>query len=420
MFARPESESLGVAFAAEKICLQRFDKSLIFLSKLLFMHQGLHSTVYPAARLVSARLEKYFARHFRESPDSDDQECAPVPDSDAIELMVDTAFWASLQREERYTPKISLAFLAPEQDGERMMFEESLPLDPHALIKLSPAVERPSIYLGVWRDSLGRLIVWGATRKVPQNCFVLEVVAPGLLVVKHRRARGSGKFANVLILSGEQIKEIDEKGTSLADCPQMLASMLRFGASDQTDNRIDVLIQLAVSMRRHNRGGTLLIVPQQSGSWKESIISPARYTVTPVFTGLADLVRQEPVKADKRLHRELLFDAVEAVAGLTAVDGATVLNDEYQLLAFGAKIKWRDNSAQVEQIIITEPVIGNQPAIVHPVQFGGTRHLSAAQFVQDQQDSIALVSSQDGRFTVFAWSPCEGLVHAHRVESMLL
>jgi len=42
--------------------------------------------------------------------------------------------------------------------------------------------------------------------------------------------------------------------------------------------------------------------------------------------------------------------------------------------------------------------------LAEPAQFGGTRHLSAAQFVHDQRDAIALVASQDGRFTVFAWS----------------
>ena len=51
---------------------------------------------------------------------------------------------------------------------------------------------------------------------------------------------------------------------------------------------------------------------------------------------------------------------------------------------------------------------------------GGTRHLSAAQFVYDQKGAVALVASQDGRFTVFAWSPCEERVHAHRVEALLL
>jgi hypothetical protein len=65
-------------------------------------------------------------------------------------------------------------------------------------------------------------------------------------------------------------------------------------------------------------------------------------------------------------------------------------------------------------------VEGNTATIVHPTQLGGTRHLSAAQFVHDQHDAVALVASQDGRFTVFAWSPCEGMVHGHRVETLLL
>jgi DNA integrity scanning protein DisA with diadenylate cyclase activity len=58
--------------------------------------------------------------------------------------------------------------------------------------------------------------------------------------------------------------------------------------------------------------------------------------------------------------------------------------------------------------------------LVHPAQFGGTRHLSAAQFAQDQRDAVALVASQDGRFTLFKWTPCENLVHAHRVDALLL
>jgi hypothetical protein len=71
-------------------------------------------------------------------------------------------------------------------------------------------------------------------------------------------------------------------------------------------------------------------------------------------------------------------------------------------------------------VTVTEPIEGSVAAIVHPSALGGTRHLSAAQFVQDQRDAIALVASQDGHFTVFAWSPCETRVHAHRVETLLL
>jgi hypothetical protein len=58
--------------------------------------------------------------------------------------------------------------------------------------------------------------------------------------------------------------------------------------------------------------------------------------------------------------------------------------------------------------------------VVHPLELGGTRHLSAAQFVEDQKDSVALVASVDGHFTIFAWSPCERMVHAHRVETLLM
>ena len=69
--------------------------------------------------------------------------------------------------------------------------------------------------------------------------------------------------------------------------------------------------------------------------------------------------------------------------------------------------------------MLTEPVEGAEPMLVHPSQFGGTRHLSAAQFAQDQRDAVALVASQDGRFTVFKWTPCENMVHAHRVDALL-
>jgi DNA integrity scanning protein DisA with diadenylate cyclase activity len=57
---------------------------------------------------------------------------------------------------------------------------------------------------------------------------------------------------------------------------------------------------------------------------------------------------------------------------------------------------------------------------MHPAQSGGSRHLAAAQFVSDQHDAVALVASQDGQFTVFAWSVELSMVHAHRIDVLLL
>jgi hypothetical protein len=141
--------------------------------------------------------------------------------------------------------------------------------------------------------------------------------------------------------------------------------------------------------------------------------------LNPPFSVLADLMLEKSVDRD-RLWQDALGRAVEGIAGLTAVDGATIVTDKHDLLAFGAKITRRRGSPAVERIVVTEPVVGSQTVYVAPSQLGGTRHLSAAQFVHDQRDAIALVASQDGRFTIFKWSVSEQLVHGHRVEVLLI
>jgi hypothetical protein len=154
--------------------------------------------------------------------------------------------------------------------------------------------------------------------------------------------------------------------------------------------------------------------------WRVSIVHPIFYSVSPPFAKLGNLLKQGPTPETENEWQASLSSAVESIAGLTAVDGATVITNQFEVLAFGAKIKRATGRESVEQMVITEPVVGNQAEVAPPVQQGGTRHLSAAQFIHDQRDAVALVASQDGRFTVFAWSPCEEMVHAHRVDVLLL
>ena len=222
---------------------------------------------YPAALKVSETVAGYFARRLADARARGKVELAAAPDAATVEAVINTAFWASLRREEGYAPKISLAFLPPEQAEPPLRFARTLPLDAAALAKLAPAVERPGIHLGVWRSDCGEeLCVWGTTRTIPRLCFVLEVVEPGLLVVKYRRGRDPGKFANVAVLRGDEVKVVDEAGASLPDCPELLNSLLGFGPSSLTPpDAVNVLVQLAVSMRAHGRGGALLVVPSGLG-----------------------------------------------------------------------------------------------------------------------------------------------------------
>ena len=372
--------------------------------------------LYPAARTFAGRLEEHFA-NAAIGADGARPADAELPDATAIEALIDAAFWASLQHEEGFAPEISLAFLSPEHAVQPLRFANPLPLGSRALARLAPAVTRPGIHLGVWRDA-GEAVIWGTTRAVPPSCFVLEVLGPGLLVVKHR-VRDSAKFRNVAVFEGEEVKLLDRRKEDVSDYPVALRSLLAPGWSASAEEEAgDVLLRLAVSMRAHKRGGTLLAVPAGTRSWRQSIVRPILYAVEPPFVALAEVLGGGAPE-DSSKGPDALGRVVEAVAGLTAVDGATLINDRYELLAFGVKIARPDGRSQVEQVVLSEPIEGATATVVAPLQLGGTRHLSAAQFAQDQHDSVAMVASQDGRFTIFAWSPREGMVHAHRVETLL-
>ncbi|GAB3232296.1 hypothetical protein GCM10027346_19440 [Hymenobacter seoulensis] len=374
----------------------------------------LSEPTYLAARVVAPMIEAHFARHRAGANPTDVAQLAPPPPAQWVEAIIDVAFWASLRREEGHPPKISLALLQPAQAGQPVVFGQRR-LTPYNLLKLAPAVEQPGIHLGVWYDAEG-LYVWGTATEIPPLSFVLEVVEPGLLVVKHRRTDGFGKFVNVAILRGDQLQLVDAENIAVDDCPALqkfLPGHDQNTSANETDN---VLVELAAVMRAHGRGGLVLVVPSASTLWQESIVQPMTYPVTPAYMGIAEVQQGQ----SKRKWLEEIQRNIGIVGGFTAVDGATIITRDYHLLAFGAKVARAKWSQPVDKMVLTEPVIDSPARYLHPAQNGGTRHLAAAQFVFDQRDSLALVASQDGFFTVFAWSVALQMVHAHRIDVLLL
>jgi hypothetical protein len=372
---------------------------------------------YPAARAVATRVLHRLQRHPAQGSQSHPAEkMAPIPAVDVIEAMVEAGFWASLRREEGRTPLLSLAFVGLRQAPGALVLEHAVELSPEPLTRLAPAVERPGIHLGVWEQE-GALRVWGATRTLPHGCFVLEVIAPGFLVLKQSPPDTAGKFVNLAVVQGNDIRIIGQEMPP--DGPALMRSLFEFEPPYPGAASANVLIQLAASMRAHGHGGALLVVPANTNEWRESIAGPVLYSLSPPSSILADLMSAREDTMSTRPWQDALDRAVEAVAGLTAVDGATILSDRYELLAFGAKIVRRRGSPLVSRIVMMEPVEDSKPESMEPTQLGGTRHLSAAQFACDQRDSVALVASQDGRFTVLAWCSSEQVVQAHRIETLL-
>ncbi len=379
----------------------------------------IYQTTYRAASSVSEIVEKHFSEHFDSVCKDNTQLPATKPTSEIIEAIIDAAFWASLRKEEGHSPKISIAYLSPEQAEDPLLFETKLPLNANILTKLAPGLERPGIHLGVWKNG-EELYLWGTTLKIPNLCYVVDVSEPGLLVIKHRRICGFGKYTNVAVLKGDQVKIVDDKIADSPDCPPVLKALLDLSAPPAWNDPVNVLIQLAVSMRAHKHGGALLVVPSGSQLWRSSIVHPMQYSVSPVFSGLTNLVGQEDAEREDGFWRGVLSREVEHIAGLTAVDGATIISDQHELLAFGAKIVRSDESTAADKIKVIEPIFGIEETVIHPGQIGGTRHLSAAQFVYDQRDAFAFVASQDGHFTVMTWSKPENMLMAYRIDTLLL
>src|SRR5688500_19351520 len=227
---------------------------------------------YPQARMVAEAVQVHFARHITAARSVESRNIESPPTL-AIAAIIDAAFWASLRREEGHSPRISLAFLPPDRAKHTLTFAMRLPLVPAVLAKVAPAVERPGIHLGAWRDG-EEFFVWGTTREVPAFCLVVEVVTSGLIVVKHR-SEPFGKSVNVAVLEGDQIKIVDEGvGHVVPDCPAVVTSLA--GATDRANGSglTTVLIQLAASMRQHGRGGALLVVPAGSQARREANLPP--------------------------------------------------------------------------------------------------------------------------------------------------
>lgn len=379
----------------------------------------IYQSTYQAAKIVAPKLEAIFTQHLKVAEDSGEKDLAPLPLAHLVEHIIDAAFWASLRKEEGHSPKISLAFVSPEQAGNPLLFKHRLPLNPNILTKIAPGVERAGIHIGVWHEG-NDLYVWGTTNIIPNFCFVLDVSEPGLIVIKHRRIYGFGKYTNIAVLNGEQIKIVDTSTPHAHDWPTVLLALLDLTAPSYGNDSVNVLIQLAVSMRAHGRGGALLVVPSHNNNWLQSIVKPITYGVQPPFCGLSKLLMQDRKEASQIFWQTALKREVDHLGGLTAVDGATVVNDKYEILAFGVKIGRAKGKEVLEELSISEPIIGGEAVTMPATKLGGTRHLSAAQFVYDQKDALALVASQDGHFTIFSWSERNNCLQAHRIDTLLL
>jgi DNA integrity scanning protein DisA with diadenylate cyclase activity len=88
---------------------------------------------------------------------------------------------------------------------------------------------------------------------------------------------------------------------------------------------------------------------------------------------------------------EALSDVGQAVASLTSVDGAVIMNERFDVLGFGAEV-----IALSPSLSHVKVMRGSEVPTSIPVESFGTRHRSAFRFCSSLEESIAFVLSQDG------------------------
>ena len=334
----------------------------------------------------------------------------PIPAADHVSALLNTAFWASLQQEEGRPVAVPLLLQSPSSD-EDLVFEHAIPLDVEAVVKLAPAVRRERRGLGIRTEGASRLEIWGLTSMTP-TALCVDVKGPGLLVVK-------GMLRNVMIYhAGEATFLEDEDYNTLV----RLTRLALPGDTPTGDRFVNAYWTTRVvdSMRRTGRGGIVLLVPTGSSDWRAALSDAPKYQCSPPFRGLRDALDRllhDPYVVNTVIESEHLQYAADTVGQVTAVDGATVLDMDLRLHAFGAMIQ--SGQFAIEEIICVEAGRARAGGVLRSIrELGGARHRAAAEFCCRIPESVAFVTSQDGVLTEFGWFRAEqklvALLHAER------
>jgi Probable sensor domain DACNV len=333
-----------------------------------------------------------------------------IPSDDHVSVLLNTAFWASLQQEEGRPVAAALLLQAPSSD-EDLIFEHSIPLSIEAVVKLAPAIHRERRGLGIRAEGPSRLEIWGLT-PMTSTALCVDVKGPGLLVVK-------GMLRNVMIYhAGEATFLEDEDYNTL-----VRLTRLALPADSPADDRFVNAYwttRVVDSMRRTGHGGIVLLVPSGSSDWRDALSDAPKYQCSPPFRGLRDALDRllpNPYAVNALVESEHLQNAADAVGQVTAVDGATVLDMDLRLHAFGAMIQ--SGQVSVGDIMCVEAGRAKAGGVLRSIrELGGARHRAAAEFCCRIRESVAFVASQDGSLTEFGWLQAEqkvvALLHAER------
>jgi Probable sensor domain DACNV len=386
----------------------------------------------------------------------------PPPAPSTLVDVLSICYQATLLREEGRPVTFRLSLSEPDAFAptagppaglHRLVFTRPLPLDPHELRRLAPAVVFSRSLIGATAAG-GEPRIWGVIHSGPQwlqsvrggreteqtipPVLIVAATGPGRLLVtagavtlaELRNGTLSGRAVDVFQAQWlhERLSDVGglTRATHMRDREKAGESWAEIHSSFGTVLAGHLLRRIVATIRTAQHGGTLILVP--SARVSELLLDgrymrvkygftdeePRRRILTLIGRIMNELARGEAAaekaigwssyEASRSQHvsqmDDALFEVAHLVADLTRVDGTVVMTDCLEVLGFGVEIA--GELPEVLRVARAHDLEGAEREWVRTDRVG-TRHRSAYRLCQAMRDALALVVSQDGALRFIRW-----------------
>lgn len=355
------------------------------------------------------------------------------PDLEALRAVIETAFLASLKKEEGRSLEFSLALVTQEEieavnqahpfgsTQVIMRLHQPLPLDVESITKIAGAFNKNTTALAVepaQSEFASPYQIWGALFYGPTtnlfnevsiggpgfttlrpDCLIVTTASTGSLALS-RLGHLLGHFE-----SGQFTRSVPSPFTSKAMGNYIIAAVQKNKGWDPKffywHVYVEALELVLAEASSQGHGGTIILIPTDKVGTAMGLFQPT-YSFTGDF-GIGYLMDQTVASLRNRSligdsSKRLLSQRLEALAQLASIDGALIITTEWQMMAFGAKLsapRWAKN------IAIGPDAFGGGGGVFERSRLG-MRHNSTIDFIGACPAAIGFVISEDGPIRGFA------------------
>src|SRR5215216_5204912 len=333
------------------------------------------------------------ARFVRERWNED--RAGTLPDQGTLETLISACYQAGLLREEERAVTFRVILcdpdLLPPREGppegtHRLEFPRPRQFDVQELRRLSPAADYYRSLIGVCFDEEEGLRIWGLVHTGPrwlrggQGGRDAPPPLPPTLVL---RAYGQGRMAVDIGL--EALCKLEEGRLSDTSMDVFDSRWLPATFAPVRGEIAEIHARLRDQARKKGEVWARLD--------NDIIRVIGQHTIKRIISAVRDSHHGGTLVIVPPYLAEDILEVAHLIAGLTAVDGAVVMTQRFEMLGFGGEISGR---LQGVETVARALDVEADAALEESVGGVGTRHRSAYRLCNALRDVIAVVISQDG------------------------